>query len=132
MENKKFYVGKYTEGYDASRGWFIGSYVPENQAKTDQLEIIYKSHQPGDTVAYHKHEQKIEVMIIIEGKIKCTIEGQTFNMNTGDFYFLEKGVASSLQVLEPTRLLAIHSPCVPSDKILLENTLNPRGTAKIP
>ncbi len=115
----KFYVGKYTEGHESTKGWFIGSYLPENQAKTDQIEMIYKDHNPGDVVAPHKHEQKIEVGIVIEGKVEITIEGQKFIAQKGDFYFLEKGVSSSFKFLEPTKFIAIHSPCVPSDKIVL-------------
>ena len=55
IQNGKYYSGSF-KGYDETKGWFIGSFLSEdNPCKSEKIEVMYKEHKVGDTSKKHLH-----------------------------------------------------------------------------
>jgi quercetin dioxygenase-like cupin family protein len=120
LKNGKYFCGQYKDS-DHPGGWFVASFFDENNpCKTDQLEITYKEHPIGNVIAPHYHKIKVELLIILEGKAKYTINENEVILNKGDFLFVDVNNVISGKFLEPTKLFAIHSPSIVTDKTVVE------------
>jgi quercetin dioxygenase-like cupin family protein len=119
LKNGKYHVGRFDEPGEFG-GWFVGSFFAAGHScKNDQLEVMYKVHQAGDVAAPHYHQIKVELLIILEGKARYNINGKEVILNQGDFLFVDVNNIISGEFLEPTKIFAIHSPSIVSDKILV-------------
>ena len=88
--------------------------------KTDQLEVLYKEFQPGDKAEAHYHKLKVELLIVLEGKAKYSVNGNKVILGKGDFLFIDANNVISGEFLEPTKIFAIHSPIIVTDKTFIE------------
>ena len=95
---------------------FLGE---NNPCKTDKLELLYREHKKGDTDEPHFHKSKIELVIILKGKIKFKVNDKVIVLKTGDYLFLDKNNIVSSEFLEPTKIFVIHSPSIPNDKTVV-------------
>jgi|SRR3989344_4257653 len=121
LGNNKYSTGNFKKGFDATRGWFVGDFFPDSHAnKTRDVEIMYKKHTKGDIVVPHYHKEKVEVLIVLSGKMEFTVNGEKNILNKDDFIFTDKNNVNSLLVLEDSEILAIHSPSLPKDKYLVD------------
>jgi quercetin dioxygenase-like cupin family protein len=119
LKNGKYYSGKFAEA-GQYRGWFLGSFLDkEHHAKTDQLEAMYFEHMAGEIYAEHYHKQKVELIIVIDGKAKYTVNGNEIMLNSGDFLFVDVNNVIAAEFIEKTKLFAIHSPSIVTDKFIV-------------
>ena len=121
LKNGKYFCGRYTDPGQHG-GWFVGSFFNDENhpCKTDQLEILYKEHQPGDKAGAHYHKLKVELLIILEGKAKYNVNGDDVLLGKGDFLFVDVNNIISGEFFEPTKIFAIHSPSIVTDKTVVE------------
>ncbi len=121
LENGKYFSGQFDDSSHPG-GWFVASFFDENNpCKTDQLEIMYTEHATGDVVASHYHELKVELLIILEGKAEYTVNGNKVMLGKGDFLFADVNNIISGEFLESTKMFAIHSPSIVTDKTLTDS-----------
>lgn len=120
LNNGKYFCGKYTDP-GPYRGWFVGTFFDDENhpCKTDQLEVLYKEHQAGDKADAHYHKLKVELLIILEGKAKYNVNGNEVILSKGSFLFVDVNNVISGEFLEPTKMFAIHSPSIVTDKTLV-------------
>lgn len=120
LKNGKYFCGRYIDPGQYG-GWFVGSFFNENHpCKTDQIEILYKEHQPGDKAGAHYHKLKVELLIILEGKARFNVNGNEVMLSKGDFLFVDVNNIISGEFLEPTKIFAIHSPSIVNDKTAVD------------
>jgi quercetin dioxygenase-like cupin family protein len=116
----KYFSGKLTDFKD-TRGWFIGSFFPDDHpCKTDKVEILYTSHNKGHICKKHYHQEKIEVNIIIKGKANYWINDKLIEVKAGEFIFIDVNNTIKGEFIENTELISIHSPSIPNDKVIAE------------
>jgi quercetin dioxygenase-like cupin family protein len=120
LKNGKYFCGRYTDPGQYG-GWFVGSFFNDENhpCKTDQLEVMYKEHVAGDVITPHYHQLKIELLIILEGKAKYIVNGNEIVLGKGDFLFVDVNNIISGEFLESTKIFAIHSPSIVSDKTVV-------------
>jgi len=120
LKNGKYYSGKFTDPGQYG-GWFVGSFFEnhDHPCKTDQLEIMYKEHKTGDIASPHYHKLKVELIVILNGKAKYNVNGNEIILLSGDFLFVDVNNIISGEFLEPTKIFAIHSPSIVSDKTVV-------------
>lgn len=119
LKNGKYFFGKYKSA-NKHKGWFIGSFLDKNNpCSTDKIEVLYREHKKGDTDELHFHKLKIEVVIILKGKIRFNVNGKDIILRAGDFLFLDINNIVSSEFLEPTKIFVIHSPSIPNDKTVV-------------
>lgn len=120
LKNGKYFAGKYTDFTD-TRGWFIGSFFDDDYpCKTNNIEVLYKEHKAGHKCEEHYHSKKVELLIILEGKANYKVNGKDNILNKGDFIFIDVNNLISGEFLEDSKILAIHSPSIPNDKIVIK------------
>lgn len=117
---KNYYVGNFKKGFENTKGWFVGDFLPEGFAKTDKVEIKYFNHNSGEKFDFYKHNQKLEIGIILSGKMRLIIGEEEFILEGGQFWYAEKGQVVFQEFLEKTEGFAIHAPCVPRDKEMIQ------------
>lgn len=70
FKNNKYYLGKFDQS-NQFEGWFVGSFwamiIPVKRARS--RFFIYNEHQPGDICQPHYHQQKIELLLMLDGKL---------------------------------------------------------------
>jgi mannose-6-phosphate isomerase-like protein (cupin superfamily) len=119
FKNNKFVVGKYTDQGNY-KGWFAGDFFPESDPrKIHTFEILYREHHSGEIVAPHIHQQKCELMIILEGKAKFKVNNQESILEKGMYIFVQPNNIVTTEFLETSKIIAIHSPSIPTDKTLV-------------
>lgn len=119
FKNNKYFVGKFGEVNDF-KGWFVGSFLGKNHpCKTDKLEVMYTEHQRGDICKSHYHQQKIELLIMLDGKACYKVNGKEVLLNTGDFLFVDINNIIEGKFLEKSKIFAIHSPSLSTDKVVV-------------
>ncbi|HOR01898.1 MAG TPA: cupin domain-containing protein [Candidatus Woesebacteria bacterium] len=120
FKNGKYFHGKY-ENNEKTRGWFIGSFFEKgNNCKTSKLEIMYRIHKKGDIIEAHYHKKKVELLIMIEGSAKYTINDEDIFLEKGDFLFIDVNNLISGEFTKSSKIFAIHSPSIPTDKFKLQ------------
>ncbi len=120
LKNGKYYHGRYSD-FGESKGWFVGSFFDENHpCKTNNIEVMYKEQPAGFITKPHYHEQKVELLIILEGSAKYYVNDNEVILKAGDFLFIDVNNIVSGEFLEPSKIFAIHSPSIISDKVVLE------------
>ena len=93
-----------------ARGWFIGDF-PEAVHRTKDFEVCYQQNPVG-TAKPHYHKEVLEIVLVISGRMLAN--GQIYS--SGDIVIMEPGDISQIEYLEETRLVAIKTPSIPSDK----------------
>ena len=120
LENGKYHSGKFTD-LGEYRGWFVGSFFKDENhpCKTDQLEVMYMQHEAGEIFAKHYHKLKVELIVVLDGKARYTVNGNDVILSGGDFLFVDVNNIISAEFLEPTKIFAIHSPSIITDKTVV-------------
>jgi len=121
LKNGKYFAGKMSD-FEKTKGWFVGSFFEEgNPCKTDKIEILYRVHKPGDVSEKHYHQEKIELIIILNGEAKYFINDKMIILKKGDFLFADVNNTIKGIFEKKCELLAIHSPSIPTDKVRIED-----------
>jgi quercetin dioxygenase-like cupin family protein len=120
LRNGKYFVGSFKKGFESRKGWFLGSFFDEGDLlKNDQIEMCYKDHVKGDRIEPHYHKRKVEVLIFLKGEARYTINGQEHIVRGGDFLFADVNNIIEGEFLKSSKIIAIHSPSLPKDKVAL-------------
>jgi len=118
LSNGKFLKDSF-KNYGDKRGWFVGSFFnDDNPLKTDKIEIMYHQHSAGDKIAAHYHKEKVEILLILEGRANYKINNIKVILNGGDFLFVDVNNVISGEFLQDSSIFAIHSPSIPKDKFI--------------
>lgn len=114
-------IGSYKEDGPSHRGWFIGTFIEQGAAKTEDVEIKYWEFAVGPTNHDTKTSAIFECTIILTGKTKAVIDGKEVELKAGDYVAIEPNTPNNLvvEILEPTTGFTIKAPSDPSAKKVL-------------
>jgi len=125
LNNNKYHLGKFDQKNDYN-GWFVGSFFNEDHpCKTDDLEIMYAEKVKGYISLPHFHEKKVELLIMLSGKAKYLINDNEVILESGNFLFVDVNNVISGEFLESSKIFAIHSPSIVTDKVEVKSTQTP-------
>ena len=120
LGNGKVFAGKMTD-FEKTRGWFVGSFFEEgNNCKTEKIEVLHVNHKQGDHCKKHYHQEKIELNIILEGEANYLVNDKLYVLKKGDFIFVDVNNTVEAKFEKDCEMLSIHSPSIPSDKVVVE------------
>lgn len=118
IKNQKFFKGSF-KNFKSTKGWFVGSFFDENDPlKTDKIEAMYCDHKAGDIQTAHYHKDKVELLLLIEGKAIYKINDKKVMLRSGDFLFIDVKNIIQGKFIKDSKFFAIHSPSLPKDKYL--------------
>jgi hypothetical protein len=96
------------------RGWIIGDFDPAI-LKTDQFEVAYMHHLPGEYIAPHFQLIATEYNVMISGKMR--VNGIV--VGPGDIFVFDTYEVADVEVIEETHLICVKTPSLPDDKIMV-------------
>jgi quercetin dioxygenase-like cupin family protein len=76
--------------------WNIFPTVGLHAIAGDQVFLGRVRYEPGTTVTKHSHEHTEQVMLVLDGSLEMTIDGETRAMGAGDVCVVNRGVAHEL------------------------------------
>jgi quercetin dioxygenase-like cupin family protein len=62
----------------------------------EQVLLCRVTYEPGKEVPRHRHEQTEQVMLILEGDVTLTVEGETRTLTAGDTAVINRGLEHAL------------------------------------
>ena len=105
------------------RGWLCGHFYPKDSIfHRNDIEICLKRIPLKITEEEHYHLCSFEFLIVLNGLIEYTINGEKNILKQGSFYILEPGETEFISnVIEEATILAIRLPSIPNNKIHTSN-----------
>ena len=113
-----FHIGNYKNDAPNHRGWFVGTFIENGAAKTEDVEIKYWEFPTGPTTHDTKTSAIFECTIILNGRCRGTVNNEPVELKAGDYIAITPGTPNNLvtEILEPTTGLTIKAPSDPSAK----------------
>ena len=62
----------------------------------EQVLVCRVTYAPGKQVPAHAHEDSEQVMVVVDGSVTMTIEGETRDLEVGDVVVVNRGLRHSL------------------------------------
>ena len=82
----------------------------------DQVLVCRVNYDPGFGVGTHSHEHTEQVMIVSDGELELTVEGETRTLRPGDTAVINRGVEHSVRSEGGARFVEGLAP-VPLDHV---------------
>ena len=82
----------------------------------DQVLVCRVNYDPGFGVGTHAHEHTEQVMIVSEGELELTVEGETRTLGPGDWAVIGRGVEHAVRTKTGAQFWEALSP-VPLDHV---------------
>lgn len=98
-------------------GWFIGNFSP-SVYKTEQCEVAYKHHFPGEDWPEHYHQHSDEINYLLTGKME--VNGQ--RMEGPCIFIIKKGEAVKPRFITTVALIVVRVPGIPNDKVIIDSS----------
>lgn len=111
-------IGNYAQDAPAHRGWFVGTFIEEGAAHTDDVEIKYWEFPVGPTNHGMKVSAIFECTLILAGKTRAVIDGEERVLTAGDYVAIQPGTPNNTvaEILERATGITIKAPSDPSAK----------------
>ncbi|GAB2864092.1 hypothetical protein GCM10022221_75210 [Actinocorallia aurea] len=114
------YVGNAGVDAPAERGWLMGHFMPEGDARhSTDVEIKWGVHEPGDERAeWVRGESRTALLVLISGRFRVEVPGRSVLLEKqGDYIVWGKGVDHSWVAEEASVVLTVRWPSVPGYKV---------------
>jgi quercetin dioxygenase-like cupin family protein len=82
----------------------------------EQLLLCHVTYEPGTSVRRHSHPETEQVMWIIDGELRMTVDGETRELGAGDVAVVNRGVEHELHSPRGVTFLEGLAP-VPRDHV---------------
>jgi quercetin dioxygenase-like cupin family protein len=82
----------------------------------EQVLLCRVEYEPGKRVPRHAHEHTEQVMLIVDGEVTMTVEGETRTLRAGDTAVVNRGLEHELHSVEGCTFIEALAP-VPLDHV---------------
>ncbi len=87
-----------------------GTFSLKELMVSPSMVMIEATLEKGLSSPPHQHPDHESVCYLVEGKMKVTIDGESFTAVPGDVWYNEPGVLHNLEALEDCKSIEIKSP----------------------
>ena len=87
-----------------------GTFSLKELMVSPSIVMIETTLEKGLSSPPHQHPDHESVCYLIAGKMKVTIDGESFTANPGDSWYNEPGVTHHLEALEDCKAIEVKSP----------------------
>jgi quercetin dioxygenase-like cupin family protein len=128
-EHQRFHKGNYkkeaeevTTSPRIDKGWLFGDFIQHGPRKTAALELKYWKLDKGQDRSHRAKENgepvATECTLILEGKVRGSIDGQTVYLSAGEYVLIHPRVPSNLveEVIESVVGMTIKAPSNPGNR----------------
>ena len=112
---KSIYVGNADTDAPAHRGWLLGHFMPEADARhSADVEIKWGDHRAGDQRAqWVTDEHRTAVIVLVSGRFRVDLPGPSVRLARRGDYVVFTGVGHSWEAEEDSITLVVRWPSVP-------------------
>ncbi len=82
----------------------------------EQVLMCRVNYEPGFGVGMHAHEHTEQVMVVTQGELELTVDGQTRTLRAGDWAVINRGVEHAVRTGNGVQFFEALSP-VPLDHV---------------
>jgi unsaturated pyranuronate lyase len=82
--------------WNGVEAWQFADGVTLHAIGGEQILLCRVTYEPGKHVPDHNHEHTEQVMAIVEGEVRITVDGKTKDVKAGDVIVINRGVQHSL------------------------------------
>jgi quercetin dioxygenase-like cupin family protein len=82
----------------------------------EQVLVCRVNYEPGFGVGTHSHEHTEQVMVVTEGELELTVDGETRTLKAGDWAVINRGVEHAVGTEHGAQFFEALSP-VPLDHV---------------
>ena len=110
------YVGNATPDAAGDHGWLLGHFKPLGDPRhSDDVEIKWGVHPPGDTRAqWATEEKRTALLILISGRFRVELRGRSVLLDKqGDYVVWGHGVDHSWYAEEESVVMTVRWPSIP-------------------
>jgi hypothetical protein len=109
------YVGNAETDAAANRGWLLGHFRPDNDARhSNDVEVKWAIHPRGDRrPQWVADEQRSAVLLLISGRFQVELPGRGVLLARQGDYVVFHGLSHSWYAEEESVVVAIRWPSVP-------------------
>ncbi len=118
MEN--VYVGNAAPDAAGDHGWLLGHFKPPGDPRhSDDVEIKWGVHPPGDERAqWATEEKRTALLILISGRFRVELRGRSVLLSKqGDYVVWGQGVDHSWYAEEESVVMTVRWPSIPGYKV---------------
>jgi hypothetical protein len=112
---EKIYVGNAAADAPLNRGWLLGHFMPEGDARhSDEVEVKWGVHPKGDERAqWVTVERRTALIMLISGRFRVDLPDRSVPLARPGDYVVFHGVGHSWLAQEESVVLAVRWPSVP-------------------
>ena len=109
------YVGNAAVDGPADRGWLVGHFKPDDDARhSDEVEIKWAVHAAGDRRAqWVEGEKRSAMVVLISGRFRVDLPGRGVLLARPGDYVVFHGVSHSWHAEQDSVVLSVRWPSVP-------------------
>jgi quercetin dioxygenase-like cupin family protein len=85
-------------------------------AGDERVLVCRVNYEPGFGVGTHSHEHTEQVMVVTQGELELTVDGETRTLQAGDWAVINRGVEHSVRTEHGAQFFEALSP-VPLDHV---------------
>jgi len=74
------------------------------------MVFVETTFSKGQASSPHSHDDHESIVYVVKGKVKATIDGETFIAGPGDAWYNEPGVVHHVEALEDSVSVEVKSP----------------------
>lgn len=109
------YIGNAGADAAESRGWLLGHFKPEYDARhSDDIEVKWAIHPEGDQrPQWVADEKRSALLLLVSGRFRVELPGQTVLLAEQGDYVVFHGLSHSWYAEEASVVVAVRWPSVP-------------------
>ena len=116
MSEGTWYVGNAVRDGEDHRGWIIGHFLREDDARQSEgVEIKWGIHTSGEERAnWQGDESRTTVVLLVKGRLRVDLSVDTFVLEQeGDYAMWGPGIGHSWQAEEDSVVVTVRWPSAP-------------------
>jgi len=82
----------------------------------EQVLVCQVNYDPGFGVGTHSHEQTEQIMVVTQGELELTVDGETRTLRAGDWAVINRGIEHSVRTENGAQFFEALAP-VPLDHV---------------
>lgn len=93
------------EAFEFTNGWVAKLSIKDD----DVFDVYYVTGKTGTTIPEHRHKQR-EYIMVIDGKVEMTINGEKTILNSGDSVTIQSEVVHQSKALTDCKMFVLFRP----------------------
>lgn len=87
------------------------------ELRPERMRPSVWEYAPGESNNRHRQQEQEELYLVLDGRLEMTVDGETFEVETGDVVVVPPDSWRQLTAVESSRLFVVGAPNVKDDGV---------------